>query len=310
MAPAEDEAPRKGALSESTKSLIAGGAGGLGLTLAGYPFDLVKVKMQTAPASTYSGMLNCAAKILRADGPLGFYRGATPVFLGVVPIFATLFWAYDRAQHLAVRLWGGEKRVDVGPAAAKAPLVDRLSLDQIAFAGGLSAVPTTILMGPAERVKILLQIQEKGSTKYSGAVSAVLGLLKQGGLPLLFRGTWMTLLRDSWGSIFYFGIFEAAKRAFQRRNGGGELGAGVVVCGALAGAANWIVIMPIDVAKSKAQAVTGPSRGMIPILRDVYRTEGIRGLFAGLGPALVRAVPANAAAFTCVESTRHFLDRF
>lgn len=300
----------RGRLSEGTKSLIAGGVGGIGLTAAGYPFDLVKVRMQTASPGTYSGMLNCAMRILRTDGPLGFYRGAAPVFFGVIPIFALLFWSYDEAQLLAVRLWGGEKRTDLseGEKCRQKALVDRLSLSQISFAGGLSAVPTTLLMGPAERIKTLLQ-----TSKYPSTLAAITGVWKTGGLRSLFAGTYLTLLRDSPGSVAYFGIFEAAKRFFRARSPDGELGSKVVVCGALAGAANWIVIMPVDRVKSLVQASTdgaASNTGMMRAFGDIYRTEGIGGLFRGLGPALVRAIPANAAAFTCVEGTRKFLDRW
>lgn len=294
-------------LPESTKSLIAGGVGGIGLTAAGYPFDLVKVRLQTAAPGTYTGMLNCAAKIIRTDGLAGLYRGATPVFLGVIPIFAILFWAYDESQKLAVDLWGGEMRRISSPN-----LVDRLSLSQVGFAGGLSAVPTTILMGPAERIKVLLQIQEKGSAKYTGALDAVSKVVKSGGLRSLFRGTWLTLLRDSPGSVAYFGIFEAAKRWLQGADSSKKLGSGVVLCGALAGAANWIVIMPVDRVKSQLQATegAGPTKGMWDAFSTIYRNEGVKGLFTGLGPALLRAIPANAAAFTCVEATRKFLDKY
>jgi solute carrier family 25 carnitine/acylcarnitine transporter 20/29 len=209
--------------------------GGIGITFAGHPFDIVKVKMQTAAPGTYSGMLHCASRILKTDGLLGFYRGAAPVFIGVVPIFAMLFWAFGEAQGIAVKVWGGEQRDDLlesSPGYRNGPLVDRLSLTQIGFAGGLSAIPTTVLMGPAERIKILLQIQEKGAVKYKGAVDAVIGVYKTGGLRSLFRGTWLTLVRDSPGSVAYFGIFEAAKRWFQGGDPGKPLGMGVVACGA------------------------------------------------------------------------------
>ena len=42
-------------------------------------------------------------------------------------------------------------------------------------------------------------------------------------------------------------------------------------------------------------------RGMRDVARAIYRTEGWRGFFAGFTPCVLRAIPANAAAFTAFE---------
>ena len=38
------------------------------------PFDIVKVRVQTAPKGIYASPLDCATKLLKADGPKGFYK--------------------------------------------------------------------------------------------------------------------------------------------------------------------------------------------------------------------------------------------
>ncbi|KAG8823212.1 Mitochondrial carrier protein ymc2, partial [Serendipita sp. 400] len=60
--------------SSTAKDLTAGTVGGILQVLVGQPFDIVKVRMQTAPPGTYSGMVQCAGGILKNEGPLAFYK--------------------------------------------------------------------------------------------------------------------------------------------------------------------------------------------------------------------------------------------
>jgi hypothetical protein len=49
------------------------------LTITSTPIDVIKTKLQTQSTKTeeqvYSGIVDCGMKIMRAEGPLGFYRG-------------------------------------------------------------------------------------------------------------------------------------------------------------------------------------------------------------------------------------------
>jgi hypothetical protein len=66
-----------------------------------------------------------------------------------------------------------------------------------------------------------------------------------------------------------------------------------------------------DVVKSRIQANTaqGQQLGMVGVARELVAAEGVRGLYRGLVPALVRAVPANAACFAGIEYSRALLDK-
>lgn len=76
-----------------------------------------------------------------------------------------------------------------------------LSTAELAFAGFFSAIPATLVAAPAERVKVLLQVQgQGGKPAYTGPVDVVSKLYKEGGLKSVFRGTGATLARDGPGS--------------------------------------------------------------------------------------------------------------
>lgn len=62
------------------------------------PFDLVKVRMQTAPDGFYKGTLDCFTKTVKTDGIRGLYRGMSTPLIGVTPIFAVSFWVCGMGQ--------------------------------------------------------------------------------------------------------------------------------------------------------------------------------------------------------------------
>ncbi|KDN45167.1 hypothetical protein RSAG8_05082, partial [Rhizoctonia solani AG-8 WAC10335] len=130
-------------------SFLSGGVGGVSAVLVGHPFDLTKTRLQTAPAGAYTGALDVVKKTLARDGVKGMYRGMGPPLAGVTPIFAISFWAYDLGKKIVYSVTPDRKS-------------QTLSLGELAFAGFFSAIPTTLVAGPAERVKVLLQVQGQG----------------------------------------------------------------------------------------------------------------------------------------------------
>ncbi|KAG5930967.1 hypothetical protein E4U53_002020 [Claviceps sorghi] len=63
----------------------------------------------------------------------------------------------------------------------------------------------------------------------------------------------------------------------------------------------WIPVFPVDTVKSRLQTAEGPGVTLGGVVRELYARGGYRAFFPGFGPALARAVPANAATFLGVE---------
>lgn len=279
------------------------------LVFAGHPLDLIKVRLQTMEVvpgqpAPYKGTLDCAMKTFKKDGARGLYRGMGAPLIGVTPIFAICFWGYDVGKDFCRYVAGMQ------PA-------DQLSLNQIMFAGGFSAIPTTIVMTPGDRIKCILQVQgqavESGAAmkRYSGPVDVVKGLYREGGIASLYKGTVATLWRDVPGSVAYFGAYELFKRALTPEGSTpAQLNPGaVLVGGGMAGIANWMVSLPFDTIKSRLQtAPEGTYTGMLDVARKTIAQSGVSGLFRGLGPAMLRAFPANAACFMGMEVSMKVLN--
>lgn len=285
--------------SESIKSFLAGGVGGLAAVLVGHPFDLTKTRLQTAPAGTYTGAIDVVKKALVKDGPTGLYRGVVPPLLGVTPIFALSFWAYDASKRLISA---------VTPNRAN----PKLSIPELAAAGFLSAVPTTLVAAPVERAKVLLQVQGQGKSErqFKGVFDVVRHLYREGGIRSVYRGSVATVARDGPGSAVYFAAYEVTKKRLTPADSKDlNLGA-VIFAGGTAGVAMWTIAIPPDVIKSRIQsAPTGTYSGFLDCIRKTIAIDGIGALWRGLGPAMARAFPANAATFLGVELSRRFMDQ-
>jgi hypothetical protein len=74
----------------------------------------------------------------------------------------------------------------------------------------------------------------------------------------------------------------------------------------LAGQIAWIASIAPDSIKSVIQTSTNP-KTIRATAREIYKTKGMRGFFAGLGVAVARAFPANAALFVGYEYTKKLL---
>jgi len=297
-------APKKNSSStaESVKSFVAGGVGGIAAVLVGHPFDLTKTRLQTAAPGTYTGAIDVVKKALARDGATGLYRGVVPPLLGVTPIFAVSFWAYDMSKLLIYKLTPNRTS-------------ERLSVAEYAAAGFLSAIPTTLVTAPVERAKVLLQIQGQGQggTQYKGVLDVVRHLYKEGGVRSVFRGSVATVARDGPGSAAYFAAYEVTKKFLTPAGASASdlnLSA-VILAGGTAGVAMWSIAIPPDVIKSRIQsAPTGTYSGFIDCARKTIAVDGVTALWRGLGPAMARAFPANAATFLGVEAAKNAMDKF
>eukprot|EP01098_Paradermamoeba_levis_P007529 TRINITY_DN3116_c0_g1_i1.p1 TRINITY_DN3116_c0_g1~~TRINITY_DN3116_c0_g1_i1.p1 ORF type:complete len:317 (-),score=105.13 TRINITY_DN3116_c0_g1_i1:143-1015(-) len=276
------------------KSFLSGGFGGVCLVLVGHPFDLLKVRLQTT--NIYKGALDCARQTVAKDGFKGLYRGMGAPLTGITPIFAVCFWGYDIGDRLARKICGTDPK-------------EKLSMGQVIFAGGFSAIPTTAIMAPGERIKVILQTQGQAGEKaqFKGPVDVVKHLYRTGGMRSIFKGTVATLWRDVPGSMAWFGMYEYLKSI------GGAYSTNpfyTLMAGGLAGVSNWLISIPPDVIKSRFQsAPEGKYSGLWDVMKELLRTEGVKGLYRGVGPALLRAFPANAACFFGVEFSRNLLDQ-
>ncbi|KAJ1657507.1 hypothetical protein IWQ61_003099 [Dispira simplex] len=325
--------------AESTawKAFVAGGVGGMSLVLAGHPFDLLKVRQQTlrpghSPGQPPLSAVAMCRHIVKHEGLTGLYRGVLPPMLGATPINAIAFWSYDfglRSVRYLQSWWRPPpNRETPGEVWSRPVDKEALTLPQIAAAGAISGLFPVLLIGPAERIKVLLQVQgtpvatdavpgkrlgSKTSSPRAGLVELTREVYRQEGLRGLFRGTAATFIRDVPGCAVYFTAYEAVRRTLGHHPGSLitlPTPLVVLLAGGLAGIIDWACTMPIDTLKSRLQSAPKGyyPRGIRDVAYHLIRTEGWTALYRGIFPVMLRAFPANAACFAGYEATMSLLD--
>nr|XP_028966193.1 mitochondrial arginine transporter BAC1-like isoform X2 [Malus domestica] len=258
--------------SSGYKEYLAGLIAGVATVGIGHPFDTVKVKMQkhntSAQGITYRNSLHCTARVLRTEGIKGLYRGATSSFVGMAFESSLLFGMYSQMKQ---SLQGSAQGVGPQP---------QVIIPSAAYSGAV----ISFILCPSELVKCRMQIQ---------GTDSVVPMSRRYGSPLDCALT--TVKND--GRNFSRRLYNIAKRRNLI-----DVGVGIA-SGGLGGIAFWLAVLPLDVAKTIIQTTQdkNSSRNPFHILSSIYRSAGLKGCYIGLGPTIVRAFPANAAAIVTWE---------
>eukprot|EP01064_Diplonema_japonicum_P015010 TRINITY_DN2277_c2_g1_i1.p1 TRINITY_DN2277_c2_g1~~TRINITY_DN2277_c2_g1_i1.p1 ORF type:complete len:289 (+),score=72.18 TRINITY_DN2277_c2_g1_i1:50-916(+) len=285
-------------MTDAVKDVTAGTISGMCSKLIEYPFDTVKVRLHTDTTGRYKGALDCLKSTFSEEGLKGIYRGVGSPIAGAMAENATLFWAYGMAQRNVKSYYNmGEK--------------DQLSLTQLALCGSASGVAVSHVLSPVERVKCLMQLQEIGltKTKYSNFVQCAIGTIKEGGIANLYKGHTSMLLRELPGNAAWYGCYESFCKLFcnYRSCTKDDLPSSyIALAGALGGCAYWSAFFPADVVGSRMRGADATS--FSATFKEIYATQGVRGLYNGWGITMIRAFPANAAIFAVYEKVRKELD--
>lgn len=270
------------------KDLFAGTCGGIAQVLSGQPFDTTKVRLQSAPEGTYSGAMDVVKKLLKTDGPLGFYKGTLTPLVGVGACVSIQFGVNQAMQ----RFFQARNKPGQG-----------LSNGQFYLAGMAAGIANGILASPIEHVRIRLQTQV--GNVYAGPADAIRKMYSSSGVSGIFRGITPTLIREGHGMGAYFLAYEAlvANEGVPRTQIPGWK---LCMFGAAAGYAMWFTSYPIDVVKSKMQtdSLLKSERlynSTLDCIVKVWKANGIRGFFRGFLPTILRAAPVNACTFYTFE---------
>ncbi|KAJ8761066.1 hypothetical protein K2173_000745 [Erythroxylum novogranatense] len=285
------------------KEYLAGLLAGVSTVIIGHPFDTVKVKLQKhntgAHGIKYKNGLHCAARILQTEGVKGLYTGATSSFVGVAFESSLLFGIYSQTKRSLQR----GIQSDVPQAEVIIP--------SAAYGGAI----ISFVLCPSELVKCRMQVQGTDSlvpkcSRYNSPLACAFQTVRNEGVTGIFRGGFTTLMRESIGNAVFFSVYEYVRHYMHLhlkanssyQSNWIDMGIGIVT-GGLGGVAFWTAVLPLDVAKTIIQTSpdTNSTRNPFHVLNSIYRRTGLKGCYAGLGPTIVRAFPANAAAIVTWE---------
>jgi len=315
---------------EGGKAFIGGTISGFACKLIEFPFDTVKVKLQTDVAKLYGGSAaRCFSTTIRKEGVLGLYKGLSPPLVASMVENAITFTTYNRAQNWLQAAFAPSSNSRISPPRSSPTTSPQPILLVPTMISGMAAgFNISLLLTPVELIKCRLQVQREQadlriargappeSVKNLGPIAMIRNAYRnEGGLRAFYRGHTGTMLREIPGGAAYFGIYESIVKAFIPRGGTKDdvPALYLAICGSVGGIAYWTVFFPADTVKSRMQALdvdtsaTSSRSTFSSTLRSTFKTDGVRGLYAGFGITLIRAVPANFTIFFCYEMTMRLL---
>jgi len=267
------------------EEIIAGGISGMAGVAIGHPFDTVKVLMQTD--SKFKSPLQCLFNTIKKEGFWSLYKGLWPPLAFATVINAICFYSYE----FSFRVMLNKKSSETESGRTR-----RATLAHVFAAGCCSGILQSIVCVPSEVVKCKQQI---GS--YKSVFDCIGKIIRTEGILGLYRGTSVTLLRDTPAFGVYFAVYRGVKDTLQESEL--EELPSSVVAGAAAGCSSWFSTYPLDTVKSAVQAVPEGSsqKHFVTVARELFRRHGPGYFFRGIAPCLIRAVPVNAVIFPVYE---------
>ncbi|EHK17538.1 uncharacterized protein TRIVIDRAFT_214109 [Trichoderma virens Gv29-8] len=188
---------------------------------------------------------------------------------------------------------------------------------RVVSAGAIAGLVSRFIVAPLDVVKIRLQLQPyslsdplaplREAPAYRGTVDTIKHILRHEGVTGLWKGNVPAELMYVCYSAVQFTTYRSTTVFLQnalptRMPDSAE----TFVAGAVSGAAATGVTYPLDLLRTRFAAqgrhrVYSSLRGA---LWDIYRDEGLKGFFRGLGPALGQIIPFMGIFFASYEGLR------
>lgn len=224
----------------------------------------------------------------------GLYAGTTPSLAANVAENAVLFCAYGYCKQAVSMVTGRH-----GP--------DMTVLDK-ASSGFFAAFFSSFALCPTELIKCKLQALRETNSKPISATALTKQIVRTQGITGLYNGLGSTVAREMPGYFAFFLGIEGTKHLLAKHTNikDGSHPLQPLLAGGMGGICLWLTIFPFDLIKSRIQ-VENSRLGLMPMLLKIVREEGVRTLYKGLGPTLIRTFPATAALLFTIEKTRLFM---
>ncbi|XP_029838050.2 solute carrier family 25 member 40 [Ixodes scapularis] len=242
----------------------------------------------------FNGTFDAFIKIARNEGITSLWSGLPPTLVMAVPATVLYFTAYDQIRGILCA------RMEVQLASQPIWIP--------AMSGATARVFSATLISPLEMVRTKMQSKR---LSYLEIGQAVRSLVNARGVLSLYTGLGPTLLRDVPFSCIYWTMYELLKRQCKQTEPTFMFS---FAAGAMAGTISAVVTLPFDVVKTHKQIELGEmelmkerrSTSTFTIMRDLYQSRGVKGLFSGIVPRISKVAPACAVMISTYEFGKKF----
>jgi solute carrier family 25 (mitochondrial carnitine/acylcarnitine transporter), member 20/29 len=224
--------------------------------------------------SKYASTKECLNEIIKIEGTLGLYKGVSSILL-TSPIRSS----FNITLYSYLKYYTNFENNFIKGFVP----------------GCITGVALTILACPVERVKCTMQVHNM----LTSSLSCMISIYRSKGIYGLYKGIFITLIRDFIGYGIFFGTYEYIKGSIIKNNFNFTWW-GWLACGSISGACCWIVILPIDCIKTRYQ-LSPAQKSYYLITKELIESKGVRGLWSGFNSCLVRTFISSGVGFFFYE---------
>lgn len=273
-------------MEEIIYELTASATAGMLGKLVEFPFDTIKVRLQTDNKGRFKSTMDCIKYTYKNEGFFkGFYKGVGSPMFGAILENAVLFVSYGQTYKLLSNEFS--------------------DLQKIVISGGVAGSFASFVLTPVELVKCKLQVANlKNSANNNTVFNTISKTLKENGVKGLWKGQSSTFLRESLGGCVWFSTYELSKKYLKNKNNESKQWHSLA-SGALSGIMFNFSIFPVDTVKSLVQI--DHKTTISTAIKTILSQKGIHGFYNGLGITLIRAAPANAVIFYTFDMVNNYL---
>jgi solute carrier family 25, member 39/40 len=256
----------------------------------------------------FNGTVDAFLKISRSEGIRSLWSGLGPTLILSIPTTVLYFVSYEQ---LRVRLKEFHmERIKATPDNYELPL-------WIPLISGMSArIFAVTVVNPLELIRTKMQSERMSYREVGKAFSR---MIQQYGTSGLFKGLLPTIMRDTPFSSIYWTSYETFKKL---KNLTQPDLLQSFIGGAMSGCIAAAITCPFDVIKTHQQIEFGEKfmypngnggggvkkkqTSMSQTIRNIMKSSGIRGFYAGLAPRLFKVAPACAIMISSYEYGKQF----
>lgn len=279
---------------------------GMGAATVCHPLDVIRVQMQTE-GSTYSSFADAAAGIYKKDGVKeGLYAGVSAAYLRQ--------WLYGSCRiGIYAYLLENAQNENIKAGLAK----NAISLPSKMLMGMTSGGIGSFVGTPSELALVRMSNDKKLPVEqrrnYKGVGNALSRIAKEDGVPALFTGAPVTVLRACLLSACAMGITSEIKMKLGGSGFFGEDGkllGGVPLLFVATLISSFVansVANPFDVVKSRMQNMAIEKDGttqyssMLDCFLQTVRNEGVLKLWSGFVPAFLKLAPYTVISLSLTD---------
>lgn len=292
--PENPNIPKPNVNVELMANFLGGTAQATLVTLTGYPFDLIKSRLQS---KMYSNSIECLNETVKTEGIRGLYRGSAMPWLSHLlkrPVqFAFGEYLKSLNDNKLINEFDQETNIKFNN------IINNFAIG--AVTGCLGPVFGT----PLQVIKVSMQTSQNDQQKTKNSWSYIKHNYKTNGVMGFYRGFIPTLVKDSVFGMSFVGTYYT-----MRDYVGDDKWYKNFFNGAFAHCVTWCLFIPIDYVKTTIQK-SEVKIGVLTVIKSSLKTHGLTVFWKGVIPACLRTIPVSGIAMIGYESVRELvLERY